>query len=108
MKVEKYIDNRRYILSNEVHFNLGDEVFHILEGRFDNYDIIVHKINIPENFLNPDIVTENDITSVYLHTNRGYSHRKRYFKIIKIEERIINNSSKFTAYIWKEIPLKNE
>jgi hypothetical protein len=102
MKVEHFIGDFRYLLSNE-NLQVGDEVFSLIGGRFVNGEMYFHGIHFPEGFDNPDIIER--IEEEYIYTNHGYSHPPRYFKLIKIEHQVLKDAGRFKSWEWIEIPL---
>lgn len=102
MKVEHFIGDFRYLLTNE-NLQVGDEVFSLIGGRFVDGEMHYHGIHFPEDFEDP--ATIEKITKEYIYTNHGYSHPPRYFKIIKIEQQVLVESGKFKSWEWIDIPL---
>ena len=109
MKAESYLTNvsgtYRYILCNE-NLKIGDNVFPIIGGRYENGEMLFHSIDFPINFNDPHIITENKPDSEYIRTDKGYSHKPRYFKIIKIEQQMKDSSQRLIRHNWVEIPLE--
>lgn len=102
MKVEHYIDGCRFILSNE-NLQIGDKVFPLIGGRFVDGEMFFHSIDFPEDFSEPHTITS--ISKEYIYTSHGYSHPPRYFKIIKVEQQIKDDSGWFVKWYWEDVPL---
>lgn len=102
MKVEHYIGKYRYLLTNE-NLQVGDKVFSLIGGRYVNGEMYYHAIHFPEDFESPSTVEK--ITKEYVYTNDGYSHPLRYFKIIKIERQVEDDSGLFVKWEWVDVPL---
>jgi hypothetical protein len=112
MRIETYLNNIRYRLSND-NLAIGDKVYSIAFGRtLDSGEFLLHKLDFNENFSGfPDephtikeiVTTEKPIRVI---TNCGYSPIDIYFKIIKMEEHVKDSSGLFVTYQWKEIDIK--
>lgn len=102
MKVEHYIGDYRYLLSNE-NLQIGDKVFSLIGGRFVDGEMHYHNIHFPENFEDPSTITS--ISKEYIYTNRGYGHPPRYFKIVKVERQVKDDSGRFVRWNWEDVPL---
>ena len=114
MKIERHHNGKRYTLSNECLKN-GDEVFPIAIGRrLDSGEFILQDFNFIEHYSgfpnSPHIIKNANAKKPYnlITTNFGYSHKDKYFKIIKIEEQFIKAKSFFGGDIleWREIKIK--
>ena len=114
MKVEKVHNKVRYTLSNE-NLNVGDEVFPIAWGRclpdcgwiLHNFDFRDFMSGFPDE---PNIIKDLNYDSgvngkkTHIRTDKGYSHRDCYFKIVKVEERIKVKETAFGgSYEWVEV-----
>jgi len=111
MNVEHVHNGIRYTLSND-NLKVGDEVFPIAWGRrLDETNWILHNIDYryeASGFPNdPHIIKEiKKIKKIpyEIVTEKGYSHYKCYFKIIKKEIQIIEDEKAyFISYKWIEI-----
>ena len=110
MKVETIYNDIRYVLSND-NLKVGDKVYCIGRGRVvNNNELIFHEFDF-RNFISgfpddPDII-ENLNYSEYkpyeVKTDKGWSPKESYFKIIKKEKQIELNRGKFKSYKWVEM-----
>jgi len=118
MKIEKHHKGIRYTLSNE-NLCVGDEVFSIARGRcLDDGSWILHDFDFRDymcGFPNEPHIIENlkygKSKSEEVNTNKGYSPRECYYKIIKREEQVpdpLFKSSIFKSWIWVEITDKTD
>lgn len=114
MKVEKVHNKVRYTLSNE-NLNVGDEVFPIARGRclpdggwiLHNFDFRDFMSGFPDE---PHIIKDLNYASgvngkkTHIRTDKGYSHRDCYFKIVKVEEHIKVKETVFGgSYEWVDV-----
>ena len=109
MIVENVCDHIRYTLTNE-NLEIGDPVFPIGSGRITPDGFVFHKIKFNEALTDfpyePHIIlsfkpyNENVID---VQTNCGSSAKDCYFKIIKKEQQVCDNSRGFPQFNWVEI-----
>ncbi|MFW5847494.1 MAG: hypothetical protein ACOCVF_01055 [bacterium] len=115
MEIEKYLNGKfRYLLSNE-NLKEGDKVYPIANGRCrDDGSWILHGFNFEESLSgfpdNPHTIINlkySDYKPYEVKTDKGYSPIECYYKIIKVEEKILIEKSLgkmiFTDWYWKEI-----
>lgn len=114
MKIERVHDKVRYTLSNE-NLNVGDRVFPIAWGRcLPDGGWILHNLDFDEavsGFPNePHIIKDLNYDSgvggkkLHIRTDKGYSHRDCYFKIVKIEEHVKVRKTAFgDSYEYVEV-----
>jgi hypothetical protein len=114
MKIEKVYNNIRYTLSNE-DLQVGDKVYPIARGRcLDGGGWILHDIDFryfmtgfpdePHTILDLNYDNGRQGKPYQVRTNYGFSPIERYYKIIKLEERVKVKESMFGGYYeWIEI-----
>jgi hypothetical protein len=120
MKIEKVYNNIRYTLSNE-DLQVGDKVYPIARGRcLDGGGWILHDIEFeskyvkglntsgfpdePHTILDLNYDNGRQCKPYQVRTNYGFSPIERYYKIIKLEERVKVKESMFGgSYEWIEI-----
>jgi hypothetical protein len=116
MLVEKVHNGIRYTLSNES-LKVGDEVYSIANGRcLDNGDWILHDFDFRDfmsGFPNEPHIIENlkysDYKPYEVKTNMGFSPKERYYKVIKMEEKIKVSESIFgERKEWIEVQQLNK
>lgn len=110
MELEKFIpfegsryEGKRYTLSNE-NLQINDKVFPLLTGRVrEDGSFVINNIEWEEILSgfphNPHIIKEFDHSNLKMEevkTDKGYSPREVYFKIVRIEKKVL-----------KETPSKN-
>jgi len=110
MKIETIHDNIRYTLSND-NLKVGDKVYAIGRGRIvDNKEFILHKLDFRD-FMSgfpddPDTIKNLNYSSLKpyeVHTDKGWSSKESYFKIIKKEKQVDNNMGRIKSSKWIEI-----
>jgi len=104
MKIELYKDSVRYQFTNE-DIKVGDIVYPIGQGRSTDNGWYLHSLNFSEfDPDNPHIVGRIDD---YIRTQKGYSHKGVYFKLIgKQEQReTTRKDSRFKSWNWFDIPI---
>ena len=110
MKIEKVFEGIRYTLSNEL-LLVNDNVYPIARGRcLDNNDWILHNFDFRDfisGFPNEPHVIKDLNYSKYkpeeVRTDKGFSPRESYYKIIKKEKQILESKRKFASRKWIEI-----
>lgn len=111
MKIEKHAANGlRYTLSNEG-LKINDEVFPIARGRcLDDGSWILHDFDYDYDFPNdPHKILDMhhaNYKAYQIRTDKGYGPIESYYKIIKVEEQIVDPETAntlFKHYIWTEI-----
>lgn len=114
MLVEKVHNGIRYTLSNE-NLKVGDKVYPIASGRcLDNGGWILHDFDFSDfmsGFPDEPHIIENLKYSTYkpyqTKTDRGFSPKECYYKIIKMEEKIVISKSMFGDFKgWVEVSEK--
>lgn len=95
MKIERYHDGLRYTLSND-NLKVGDKVYPIANGRcLDGGGWILHGFDFgewssfpqdPHTILN---LKHSDYKPYEIRTDHGFGPVEKYYKIIKVEERIV-------------------
>lgn len=107
MLIGRVHNHIRYTLSND-DLKDGDEVFPIAQGRCTDNGWILHEINF-ENYMTGFPDEPHTIKSIdygngkpySVCTDKGYSPKECYYKIIK-KEKQIKKTGFFTTYEWVE------
>lgn len=123
MKIEKYLDEYRYALTNDKLKN-GDRVYSIVNGRVqEDGTFIIHDIEFESRYVEglntsgfPDEphtiedLKHSDHKPYQVRTDHGYGPIEKYFKIEKIEKRIVTKRESgplvFTDVIWEVVDIK--
>lgn len=115
MQVEHIHNGIRYTLSNE-DLRVGDKTFPIAYGRcLDDGGWILHGFDFREIIGFPDdphIIEDLNYDNsqqgkaYQVKTNYGYSPIERYYKIIKMEERVKVRDNIFGGNVYKWVELK--
>ena len=109
MKVEKHHEGIRYTLSNE-DLNVGDKVYPIARGRvLDDGSFILHDLDYRDFMCgfpdDPHTIEDLHYCSTSkpyeIRTDKGYSPKECYYKVIKKEKQVeINKHFRFRSYRW--------
>jgi hypothetical protein len=110
MKIETFFNGIRYTLTNKK-LKVGDQVYCIARGRvINNNEFILHDLDFSESMSgfpdNPDTIEDLNYSTFKpyeIRTDKGWSPRESYFKIIKKEKHIENNVGKIKSHKWIEI-----
>jgi hypothetical protein len=123
MKVETLLDDYRYTLTNDG-LKKGDRVYPILNGRVqDDGTFIIHDIEFESRYVEglntsgfPDEphtiedIKHSDYKPYQVRTDHGYGPIEKYFKIEKIEKRIVTKRESgplvFTDVTWEVVDIK--
>ena len=123
MEIEKYLDNYRYTLTNEKLQN-GDRVYSIVSGRVrEDGTFIISDIEFESRYVEglntsgfPDEphtiedLKHSDYKPYQVRTDHGYGPIEKYFKIEKIEKRIVTKRESgplvFTDVTWEIVDVK--
>ena len=123
MKIEKFLDNYRYILTNEKLKN-GDRVYPIVNGRVqEDGTFIIHGIEFESRYVEglnnsgfpnePHTIEDtkhSDYKPYQVRTDHGYGPIETYFKIDKIEKRCVTKRESgplvFTDVTWEIVDVK--
>ena len=113
MRIEKVHNHIRYTLSNDG-LKVGDKVYPIARGRcLDDGSWILHELDFREFMCGfpdePHTIKDLKYSKSKpeeISTDKGYSPRECYYKIVKKEKQIEDptfGSKLFKSYIWVEI-----
>ena len=123
MKIEKFLDDYRYTLTND-NLKNGDRVYPIVNGRVqDDGTFIIHDIEFASRYVEglntsgfpyePHTIEDtkhSDYKPYQVRTDHGYSPIERYFKIEKIEKRCVTKRESgplvFTDVTWEIVDIK--
>lgn len=109
MKIEKIHNNFRYTLSND-NLKNGDKVYPIADGRcLEDGEFILHNFNYHDllmEFDDPHTILDlqhSNYKPYEVSTDKGYSPKEVYYKIIKIEKQIKEGEGLSSTTKWIEI-----
>jgi hypothetical protein len=110
MKVETVHDGIRYTLSNDG-LETNDRVYPIASGRcIDKDGWILHGFDFSILSDGPHTIIELEYSNYkpeQVRTNYGYGPIEKYYKIIKMEEKVEERpESRFKTYKWVEVTMK--
>jgi len=110
MKIETIHNNIRYTLSND-NLNVDDNVYPIGNGRVDDdneyiyhgFDFSKYMSGFPDD---PHIIKSLNYSKYKpyeVQTDKGWSSKESYFKIIKKEKQVDNSMGRIKSFKWVEI-----
>jgi hypothetical protein len=110
MKIETHYNSIRYTLSND-DLSVGDEVYYMARGRIDDdNEFILNQLEFSKHisgFPDDPAIIENLNYSSFkpyeVKTNKGWSSKEAYFKIIKKEKQVDDSYGRIKTTKWVEI-----